>query len=379
MKKRLLIVCCALCSLMACNSKTDTGTTLSGLKKADFDTTVSGKKVALYELKNKNGVEVAITNYGGRIVSIWVPDRNGKFGDIMLAHSSIADYIADQGGNFGALIGRYGNRINQGRFILDGQEYQLPQNNYGHCLHGGDTGFHHRIWDATQPNAQTLVLSCVSPDGEAGFPGTLKTTVTYSLSDDNALQINYEAETDKPTIVNLTNHAYFNLSGDGKTTILDHQLTLNADYYTPVDSTFMTTGEIAPVEGTPMDFRAPHTVGERIDDKFQQLIFGAGYDHCYVLNKIENGALDLAATCKDPESGRIMEVYTTEAGVQLYTGNWLNGFEGAHGATFPARSAICFEAQCFPDTPNKPHFPSATLLPGDEYQQITVYKFTVEE
>ena len=187
MKKRLLIVCCALCSLMACNSKTDTGTTLSGLKKADFDTTVSGKKVALYELKNKNGVEVAITNYGGRIVSIWVPDRNGKFGDIMLAHSSIADYIADQGGNFGALIGRYGNRINQGRFILDGQEYQLPQNNYGHCLHGGDTGFHHRIWDATQPNAQTLVLSCVSPDGEAGFPGTLKTTVTYSLSDDNAL------------------------------------------------------------------------------------------------------------------------------------------------------------------------------------------------
>ena len=379
MKKRLLIVCCALCSLMACNSKTDTGTTLSGLKKADFDTTVSGKKVALYELKNKNGVEVAITNYGGRIVSIWVPDRNGKFGDIMLAHSSIADYIADQGGNFGALIGRYGNRINQGRFILDGQEYQLPQNNYGHCLHGGDTGFHHRIWDATQPNAQTLVLSCVSPDGEAGFPGTLKTTVTYSLSDDNALQINYEAETDKPTIVNLTNHAYFNLSGDGKTTILDHQLTLNADYYTPVDSTFMTTGEIAPVEGTPMDFRAPHTVGERIDDKFQQLIFGAGYDHCYVLNKMESGSLDLAATCKDPESGRIMEVYTTEAGVQLYTGNWLNGFEGAHGATFPARSAICFEAQCFPDTPNKPHFPSATLLPGDEYQQITVYKFAVEE
>ena len=222
MKKRLLIVCCVLCSLMACNSKTDTGTTLSGLKKADFDTTVSGKKVALYELKNKNGVEVAITNYGGRIVSIWVPDRNGKFGDIMLAHS----YIADQGGNFGALIGRYGNRINQGRFILDGQEYQLPQNNYGHCLHGGDTGFHHRIWDATQPNAQTLVLSCVSPDGEAGFPGTMKTTVTYSLSDDNALQINYEAETDKPTIVNLTNHAYFNLSGDGKTTSPESGITL---------------------------------------------------------------------------------------------------------------------------------------------------------
>ena len=197
----------------------------------------------------------------------------------------------------------------------------------------------------------------------------------------NALTIEYRATTDKATVVNLTNHGFFNLAGisNPTPTVNNHIVTINADFYTPIDEVSIPTGEIAKVEGTPMDFRAPHTVGERIDDKFQQLIFGAGYDHCYVLNKMESGSLDLAATCKDPESGRIMEVYTTEAGVQLYTGNWLNGFEGAHGATFPARSAICFEAQCFPDTPNKPHFPSATLLPGDEYQQITVYKFTVEE
>ena len=379
MKKRLLIVCCALCSLMACNSKTDTGTTLSGLKKADFDTTVSGKKVALYELKNKNGVEVAITNYGGRIVSIWVPDRNGKFGDIMLAHSSIADYIADQGGNFGALIGRYGNRINQGRFILDGQEYQLPQNNYGHCLHGGDTGFHHRIWDATQPNAQTLVLSCVSPDGEAGFPGTLKTTVTYSLSDDNALQINYEAETDKPTIVNLTNHAYFNLSGDGKTTILDHQLTLNADYYTPVDSTFMTTGDIAPVEGTPMDFRTATAIGARIDNyDFEQLKNGHGYDHNYVLNT-QGDISQVAAKVYDPKSGRTLEVYTNEPGIQFYAGNFLDGtVKGKHGIYYPLRSALCLETQHYPDSPNKADWPSVVVRPGEKYHSTCIYKFGAE-
>ena len=380
MKKRLLIVCCALCSLMACNSKTDTGTTLSGLKKADFDTTVSGKKVALYELKNKNGVEVAITNYGGRIVSIWVPDRNGKFGDIMLAHSSIADYIADQGGNFGALIRRYGNRINQGRFILDGQEYQLPQNNYGHCLHGGDTGFHHRIWDATQPNAQTLVLSCVSPDGEAGFPGTLKTTVTYSLSDDNALQINYEAETDKPTIVNLTNHAYFNLSGDGKTTILDHQLTLNADYYTPVDSTFMTTGEIVPVEGTPMDFRTPTPVGERINDyDFVQLKNGNGYDHNWVLNT-KGDVTRKCASLKSPKTGIVLDVYTNEPGIQVYAGNFLDGsLTGKKGITYNQRASVCLETQKYPDTPNKPEWPSAVLRPGEKYTSQCIFKFSVDK
>ena len=322
-------------------------------------------------------MEVCVTNFGGRIVSVMVPDKDGKMQDVVLGFDSIQDYISKPS-DFGASIGRYANRINQGRFTLDSIEYQLPQNNYGHCLHGGPNGFQYRVFDAVQLNPQEVELTYVAADGEEGFPGNITCKVLMKLTDDNAIDIRYEAETDKPTIVNMTNHSYFNLDGDAASNA-DHLLMVDADYYTPVDSTFMTTGEIVPVEGTPMDFRTPHTVGERIDDKFQQLIFGAGYDHCYVLNKTESGSLDLAATCKDPESGRIMEVYTTEAGVQLYTGNWLNGFEGAHGATFPARSAICFEAQCFPDTPNKPHFPSATLLPGDEYQQITVYKFDVEE
>ena len=228
----------------------------------------------------------------------------------------------------------------------------------------------------------TVQFNYVSADGEEGFPGNLEVEMTYRLDDEvNALNIEYRATTDKATVVNLTNHGFFNLAGIAAPTptVNDHIVTINADFYTPIDEVSIPTGEIAKVEGTPMDFRTPHTVGERIDDKFQQLVFGAGYDHCYVLNKTESGSLELAATCKDPKSGRLMEVYTTEAGVQLYTGNWLNGFKGAHGATFPARSAICFEAQCFPDTPNKPHFPSATLLPGDEYQQITIYKFSVEE
>ena len=360
----------------ACTPKAEQPTD-SGLLRTNFQTEVGGKKTDLYTLRNKNNMEVCVTNFGGRIVSVMVPDKDGKMQDVVLGFDSIQDYISKPS-DFGASIGRYANRINQGRFTLDSIEYQLPQNNYGHCLHGGPNGFQYRVFDAVQPNPQEVELTYVAADGEEGFPGNITCKVLMKLTDDNAIDIRYEAETDKPTIVNMTNHSYFNLDGDAANNA-DHLLMVDADYYTPVDSTFMTTGEIVPVEGTPMDFRTPHTVGERIDDKFQQLIFGAGYDHCYVLNKTESGSLDLAATCKDPESGRIMEVYTTEAGVQLYTGNWLNGFEGAHGATFPARSAICFEAQCFPDTPNKPHFPSATLLPGDEYQQITVYKFDVEE
>ena len=360
----------------ACTPKAEQPTD-SGLLRTNFQTEVGGKKTDLYTLRNKNNMEVCVTNFGGRIVSVMVPDKDGKMQDVVLGFDSIQDYISKPS-DFGASIGRYANRINQGRFTLDSIEYQLPQNNYGHCLHGGPNGFQYRVFDAVQPNPQEVELTYVAADGEEGFPGNITCKVLMKLTDDNAIDIRYEAETDKPTIVNMTNHSYFNLDGDAANNA-DHLLMVDADYYTPVDSTFMTTGEIVPVEGTPMDFRTPHTVGERINDKFQQLINGAGYDHCYVLNKIETGSLDLAATCFEPNSGRTMEVYTTEAGVQLYTGNWLNGFEGAHGATFPARSAICFEAQCFPDTPNKPHFPSATLLPGDEYQQVTIYKFGVEK
>jgi aldose 1-epimerase len=365
----------------ACTDKQTDGNTVSGLNPADFRMEVDGKQTYLFVLKNTNGMEVCITNFGGRIVSIMVPDKEGIMRDVVLGFDSIQDYV-NHPNNFGATIGRYGNRINQGRITVEGVEYQLPQNNYGHCLHGGLKGFNSRMFDAKQVDGQTLELGYLAKDGEEGFPGNLEVEMTYRLENEvNALTIEYRATTDKATVVNLTNHGFFNLAGisNPTPTVNNHIVTINADFYTPIDEVSIPTGEIAKVEGTPMDFRAPHTVGERIDDKFQQLIFGAGYDHCYVLNKMESGSLDLAATCKDPESGRIMEVYTTEAGVQLYTGNWLNGFEGAHGATFPARSAICFEAQCFPDTPNKPHFPSATLLPGDEYQQITVYKFAVEE
>ena len=378
MKKHFLLAGFAALMLAACNNKPASELTLSGLDPVKFQTEVNNAQTALYTLKNKAGMEVCITNFGGRIVSVMVPDKNGKMQDVVLGFDSIADYI-NVPSDFGASIGRYANRINQGRFALDGDTIQLPQNNFGHCLHGGPKGWQYKVYEANLIDPTTLELTLVSPDGDENFPGNVTAKVTYKLTEDNAIDIKYSATTDKKTIINMTNHSYFNLAGDPSKASTDNILYVNADYYTPVDSTFMTTGEIAPVKDTPMDFTTPHAVGERINDKFQQLIYGAGYDHCYVLNKIETGSLDLAATCFEPNSGRTMEVYTTEAGVQLYTGNWLNGFEGAHGATFPARSAICFEAQCFPDTPNKPHFPSATLLPGDEYQQITVYKFDVEE
>lgn len=354
---------------------------LCGLKRTDFQKTVDGKQTDLFILKNENGVEIAVTNYGGAVLAIMAPDKNGKFANVIQGHDSIDHVINSHEPFLSTLIGRYGNRIANGKFLLDGQEYSLTINNGPNSLHGGPTGFHARVWDAEQVTPQSLKLHYLSADGEEGFPGNLDVTVVYTLSNQNEFIITYSAVTDKTTLVNLTHHGFFSLSGIANPTasVENNIVTINADFYTPMDNVSIPTGEIAKVEGTPMDFRTPHTVGERIDDKFQQLVFGAGYDHCYVLNKTESGSLELAATCKDPKSGRLMEVYTTEAGVQLYTGKWLNGFKGAHGATFPARSAICFEAQCFPDTPNKPHFPSATLLPGDEYQQITIYKFSVEE
>ena len=354
---------------------------LCGLKRTDFQKTVDGKQTDLFILKNENGVEIAVTNYGGAVLAIMAPDKNGKFANVIQGHDSIDHVINSHEPFLSTLIGRYGNRIANGKFLLDGQEYSLTINNGPNSLHGGPTGFHARVWDAEQVTPQSLKLHYLSADGEEVFPGNLDVTVVYTLSNQNEFIITYSAVTDKTTLVNLTHHGFFSLSGIANPTasVENNIVTINADFYTPMDNVSIPTGEIAKVEGTPMDFRTPHAVGSRINDKFEQLEFGAGYDHCYVLNKREQGTLSFAAKCVEPESGRSMEVYTTEPGVQVYTANWHNGFEGAHGATFPARSAICFEAQCFPDTPNKPHFPSATLLPGDEYQQITVYKFTVEE
>ncbi|NDV60304.1 aldose epimerase family protein [Bacteroides sp. 519] len=364
------------------NNALPTEGNLSALKREDFQTEVDGKKTDLFILRNNNGMEVAVTNYGCTLLSIMVPDKDGKYSNVVLGHDSIDHVINSPEPFLSTVIGRYGNRIANGKFTLNEEEYSLTINNGPNSLHGGPTGFHARVWDAEQISDTVIQFNYTSADGEEGFPGTLDVSILYQLDDDdNALLINYTATTDKPTLVNLTNHAFFNLSGiaNPSPSIENNIVTINADYYTPVDEVSIPTGEILKVEGTPMDFRNPHLVGERINDKFQQLVYGAGYDHCYVLNKAEAGELSFAALCTDPVSRRTLEVYTTEPGVQLYTGNWLNGFKGAHGATFPARSGICFEAQRFPDTPNKPHFPTATLMPGEEYQQLTVYKFDVRD
>ena len=355
---------------------------LCGLKQTDFQKVIDGESTDLYILKNNNGIEIAATNYGGAVLAIMVPDKDGKYANIVQSHDTIDKVINSPEPFLSTLIGRYGNRIANGKFVLDGKEYTLSVNNGPNHLHGGPTGYHARVWDAEQPSAQCLKLHYLSPDGEEGFPGNLDINVTYTLTEDNEFVIEYAATTDQKTLVNLTHHAFFSLSGLANPTasVENNIVTINADWYTPVDETCIPTGEIAPVEGTPMDFRTPHTVGERINDySFRQLEIGAGYDHCYVLNKREAESLTFAAKCLEPLSGRYFEMFTTEPGVQLYTGNWLGGFEGSLGATFPARSAICFEAQHFPDTPNRGHFPSCVLIPGNTYKQTTIYKFGVEK
>lgn len=364
--------------LAACAPKSGSeGLTKSGLDPSKFETTVDGKAVKLYVLKNKAGMEVCATNYGGRIVSVTVPDHNNQWRDVVLGHDSIADYIHIDG-NFGALIGRYGNRINQGRFTLDGVEYQLPQNNYGHCLHGGPKGFHHSVWDATQPNDTTLELTLHSSDGEAGFPGNLDVKVVYTLTSDNALCLQYTATTDKPTVVNLTNHSYFNLSGNAANDVLNDTVQFDANAFTPIDSTFMTWGEIRPVEGTPFDFRAGKTVGQDIEADDEQLKNGLGYDHNMVLST--GGDLSkVACRISNPTSGIVLRVYTTEPGIQFYTGNFLDGkVKGKGGIAYPRRGAICVETQHYPDSPNQPNYPSVVLRPGETYSSTCIYKFSVE-
>lgn len=378
-----LILLLAIIAVAGCTSKQKEApveeTTLSGLMKSDFQTELNGKPVDLYVLKNANGVEVTVTNYGGRIVSVMVPDRDGKLQDVVLGFDNIEDYI-NINNNFGATIGRYGNRIAHGKITVDGVEYQLPQNNYGHTLHGGPEGFDSKVFDATQPNEQSVVLTYLSEDGEAGFPGNLNVKVTMTLTNDNAIDLQYEAETDKETVVNLTNHSYFNLSGDANNSILDDLLMINADEYTPVDDTFMTTGKIEKVEGTPMDFRTPTAVGERINQyDFDQLKNGKGYDHNWVLNT--NGDISqIAATVYSSATGIQLEVYTNEPGMQVYAGNFLDGtVTGKYGAVYAQRNAICLETQKYPDSPNKPDWPSTYLKPGEKYTSRCIYKFTVQQ
>ena len=354
-------------------------TTRSGLDPERFRTEIGGKPVALYTLTNDAGTEVCITNFGGRVVSILVPDRDGAMRDVVLGFDNIDDYRTIPS-DFGAAIGRYANRIGQGRFELDGTAYQLPRNNYGHCLHGGPDGWQYRVYDVAEATPSSLTLVLLSPDGDAGFPGSVTARVKYTLTGDNALQIDYEAETDAPTIVNMTNHTYFCLSGDPAAGSLDDVLQIAASHYTPVDSTFMTTGEIVPVEGTPMDFRTPKRVGEEIDDfAFEQLRNGRGYGHNWVLDTAGD-ATRRVARLYSPASGIGVEVYTNEPGIQVYAGNFLDGtVKGKGGVAYPARASVCLETQHYPDTPNKPQWPSAVLRPGERYTSHCTFRFTAGE
>ena len=377
MNKLILLVCTVL--MAGCTATTKEELTESGLKRSDFQTEVNGEKTDLFVLKNKNKMEVCVTNFGGRIVSVMVPDKDGNMKDVVLGFDSIQDYIKYPS-DFGASIGRYANRINQGRFTLDGVEYQLPQNNYGHCLHGGPKGFQYRVYKGVQKSDQELQLTYLAKDGEEGFPGNLQCTVIMKLTDDNAIDIQYEAETDKPTIVNMTNHSYFNLAGDPSKASTDNILYVNADYYTPVDSTFMTTGEIAPVKDTPMDFTTPKAVGKEINNyDFVQLKNGKGYDHNWVLNT-KGDLSQVAAKLTSPESGITLEVYTNEPGIQVYTGNFLDGtVTGKKGITYNQRASVCLETQHYPDSPNKPEWPSVVLEPGQTYNSECIFKFSVEK
>ena len=360
------------------NNTTETEN-ICGLKRSDSQTTIGGKQTDLYILKNSQGNEVAITNYGGAIVAIMVPDKNGKHANVIQGHDNIQDVINSPEPYLSTLVGRYGNRICKGQFQLNGKVYHLPINNGPNCLHGGKKGYNAKVWEALQMNAQTLVLKYTSPYGEEGFSGEVKVTVEYSFTDDNELVIEYMAKTNKKTVINLTSHGFFSLAGIANPTpaIDNLECEINADFYLPIDDTSIPTGEIRMVKGTPFDFRSPKPVGQDIDADDEQIKNGAGYDHCFVLNKAEEGELSFAAKIKEPVSGRTMEVYTTEPGVQVYTDNWADGYKGQNGATFPRRSAICFEAQHFPDSPNRPYFPSVVLNPGEEYTQKTIYKFGV--
>lgn len=361
------------------------GLTKSGLNPENFNAVYDGDSIALYKLMNGAGSEVCITNFGGRVVSISVPDRNGNFKDVVLGFDSVQAYYPENNlSDFGAAIGRYANRINQGKFTLDSVEYQLPQNNFGHCLHGGTDmgtkGWQYRVYDVESHNDSTLVLSITSPDGDNGFPGTVHATVTYKLTADNALDISYSATSEAPTIINMTNHSYFNLSGDPAKPITDNELTINADMFTPVDSTYMTTGAIIPVADTPMDFRNAKVIGTGINQvDYEQIKNGNGYDHNWVLNT-KGDMSKVAASVYSPSSGIRLDVYTDEPGIQVYTGNFLDGtMTGKNNIKYTQRTGICLETQKYPDTPNKPNWPSAVLRPGETYTSHCIYRFSVQK
>ncbi|PHN01405.1 aldose epimerase family protein [Flavilitoribacter nigricans] len=343
---------------------------------------VKGKGTQLYTLTNGRGIKVDISNYGGIVTSILAPDKDGNFEEVTLGFDTLRQYL-ETNPFFGALVGRYGNRIAKGQFTLDGQTYNLAKNNMGNHLHGGEEGFDKVVWSPTIKEVNDLpglVLKYTSADGEEGYPGKLDITVMYSLNQDNELKIDYTAKTDKPTVVNLTNHTYFNLTGNAKRDILDHVVTIKANRYVPVDETLIPTGELERVNDTPFDFTQPTRIGDRIDADHQQIEYGGGYDHCWVLNRPrDSDELTMAAKVREPNSGRTLEVYTTEPGVQFYTGNFLDGsLTGIGGVKYEKRYGFCLETEHFPDSPNQPSFPSVVLKPGETYHTTTIYKFGVE-
>ena len=334
----------------------------------------------LYTLRNASGMEVGITNLGGRIVSVLVPDRDGVLRDVVLGFDDLKDYFPERNEtDFGASIGRYANRIKDGKITIDGKEYQLPRNNYGHCLHGGTRGWQYQFYNVVEVSENSIKLERISPDGDQNFPGNVTANVTFTLTDDNAIDIRYEAVTDAPTVINMTNHSYFNLSGDpANHKITDDILQINASAYTPVDDTFMTTGEIAPVEGTPFDFREPKQIGLDIDADNEQIRNGHGYDHNWVLDTAGDDTV-AAAELYCPATGIDLKVYTDEPGIQVYAGNFLDGsVSGKGGVVYNHRAAICLETQHYPDTPNKPEWPSAVLRPGETYTSHCVFAFSVK-
>lgn len=358
--------------------------TESGLDPAKFDTTINDKPVKLFVLKNAKA-EVCVTNFGARVVSIAVPDKNGKLTDVVLGFDNIREYAdsVNTPSDFGAAIGRYANRIGKGLITVDGKQIQLPTNNFGHCLHGGPSGWQYSVYEPVEQNDTCLKMVLHSPDGDNNFPGNVTATVTYTLTADNTLDMKFEATTDKETVVNMTNHSYFNMSGDPSKPGMDMELYINADKFTPTDSTFMTTGEIVDVKDTPMDFTTPRVIAKTIGDTaFEQIKFGRGYDHNWCLNTYADGKGDdtqVAASLYSPASGIFMEVFTNEPGIQCYTGNFLTGtIKGKKGIAYPQRASVCLETQKYPDSPNKKNFPSPYLKPGEKYYSHVAYRFSVK-
>ena len=381
----LMVAAAIVVAFSACDKNSERLLTQSQLDPAKFDSVINGKPTKLYTLKNSKGMEVCITNFGGRVVSVMVPDRNGKMTDVVLGYDNIAQYAdtVNSPSDYGSSVGRYANRIKDGKITVEGKEYQLPKNNFGHCLHGGFSGWMYQVYDAEQLNDSTLKLTIVSPDGDNGFPGAVTATTTYTVTGDNTLDIVMEATTDKETVVNMTNHSYFNLNGDPANSGMDMEMYINADNFTPSDETYMTTGEIKSVEGTPMDFRKAHVIAETIKDTtFAQIRNANGYDHNWCLNTYKDGKGDDTQVCASlysPKTGIFLEMFTNEPGVQVYTGNFQGtGVVCKHGIKYPKQVAVCLESQKYPDSPNKKDWPSPYLKPGEKYYSHLAYRFSVK-